>query len=76
MPTAKKAEPDYPGISITFLPNKIQVTISRFEELSMRRIQRSIREVYREYNTLKKRLIHADSIKATQPSNIEEKDNA
>jgi len=74
MPLAKKSE--YPRITITFLPNSIQVNIDRFEELRTRRIQKSFREVYREYNLLRKRMIHEDSIKATQPKNVEEKDNA
>ena len=76
MATAKKSEPEYPRITITFLPNKIQVTIDKFEELRTRRIQRSIREVYREYNLLRKQAIRSVHIQATEQSNIEEKDNA
>ena len=76
MAAAKKSEPEYPRITITFLPNKIQVTIDKFEELRTRRIQRSIREVYREYNLLRKQAIRSVHIQATEQSNIEEKDNA
>jgi len=47
----------YPKINITYLPNKINVTITDWQGLTIRRIQRSIREVYRELNRLKKELI-------------------
>lgn len=69
MPQAKK--PDYPKITISFLPNQILVTIDRFEDLQVRRIQRSIREVYREYNILRKRLIHKTEHEARQPKTTE-----
>lgn len=74
MSPAKKSE--YPKITITFLPNKIQVNIDKLTELRMSRIQKSFREVYREYNLQRKKLIREAGQKATEPTNIEEKDNA
>lgn len=44
----------YPRITITFLPNKINVIITNWQGLTVRRIQKSLRDVYREFNLLKR----------------------
>ena len=47
----------YPKINITFLPNKINVVVTDWQGLTVRRIQRSFREVYREFSRLKREVL-------------------
>lgn len=72
----ESADAEYPRITITFLPNKIQVNIEKLTELRTGRIQKSFREVYREYNLQRKKLIREAGIKARKPTKIEEKEDA